>query len=96
MPITVAVDAMGSDRAPRPEVAGALDAVATAPAPGEAPLEVLLVGDEPRLTALIDERCAELGLQVATHDSGAPLRVASYITTLVMNYLFTGRFKRTK
>jgi len=24
------------------------------------------------------------------------LQVASYITTLVMNYLFTGRFKRSK
>lgn len=57
--MVVAVDAMGSDRAPRPEVAGALDAVVSA---GEAPIEVLLVGDEPRLTALIDEGCTELGV----------------------------------
>jgi hypothetical protein len=41
-------------------------------------------------------RCAELKLTVAADDRGAPMRVAAYVTTLVMNYLFTGRFKRTK
>jgi glycerol-3-phosphate acyltransferase PlsX len=40
------VDAMGSDRAPQPEVAGALRAVAANPA-----LEVTLVGDRARLEA---------------------------------------------
>lgn len=49
-----------------------------------------------KLLHRLTDRCAELGLQVAAHDSGAPLRVAAYVTTLVMNYLFTGRFKRTK
>ena len=43
----------------------------------------------------LTDRCAELGLQVASQDPGASLRVAAYVTTLVMNYLFTGRFKRT-
>jgi hypothetical protein len=41
----IAIDAMGSDRAPGPDVAGAIAAVR------EAPLEVLLVGDGPRLEA---------------------------------------------
>ncbi len=44
----------------------------------------------------LTDRCAELGLQVGSDDQGAPLRVVSYVTTLVMNYLFTGRFKRSK
>jgi hypothetical protein len=47
------------------------------------------------LRRLID-RCAALKLVVDTADTATPLRVASYVTTLVMNYLFTGRFKRSK
>ena len=47
------------------------------------------------LTRLID-RCAALGLRVAEDDPQQDFRVASFITTLVMNYLFTGKFKRTK
>ncbi len=38
------------------------------------------------------ERCGELDLYVA----GPELQVPVYITTLVMNHLFTGKFKRTK
>ena len=38
------------------------------------------------------ERCDELGL----HLSGRELQVPVYLTTLVMNHLFTGKFKRTK
>ena len=49
-----------------------------------------------KLIHRLTDRCKELGLQVASEDSGASLRVAAYVTTLVMNYLFTGRFKRTK
>jgi hypothetical protein len=49
-----------------------------------------------KLLARLIERCAELHLIVAHTDNGAPLRVATYITTLVMNYLFTGRFQRRK
>lgn len=43
----VAVDSMGGDRAPDPEVHGALAATRAAP------VEVLLVGDEPRLRAAL-------------------------------------------
>jgi hypothetical protein len=47
------------------------------------------------LNRLID-RSDQLGLRVQNDDPQQDFRVASYITTLVMNYLFTGRFKRTK
>jgi hypothetical protein len=47
------------------------------------------------LTRLID-RCDQLGLHALNDDPQQDFRVASYITTLVMNYLFTGKFKRTK
>lgn len=42
------------------------------------------------------ERCATLELTVSTEDATISLRLASYITTLVMNYLFTGKFARNK
>lgn len=47
------------------------------------------------LTRLI-ERCDKLDLHLRADDAQAHLQVSSYITTLVMNYLFTGKFKRTK
>ena len=47
------------------------------------------------LNRLID-RCDRLALYVKPADSIVNLQVASYITTLVMNYLFTGKFKRSK
>jgi hypothetical protein len=47
------------------------------------------------LTRLI-ERCTALGLRADEDDPQQDFRVASYITTLVMNYLHTGKFKRTK
>jgi hypothetical protein len=47
------------------------------------------------LTRLID-RCDALGLRVAEDDPQLNFRVTAFITTLVMNYLFTGKFKRTK
>jgi hypothetical protein len=47
------------------------------------------------LTRLI-ERCDHLGLYVHNDDPQEDLRVAAFITTLVMNYLFTGKFKRSK
>jgi phosphate acyltransferase len=54
--VRVVVDAFGSDRAPGPEVAGALRAVrASAAAPEGAPaLEVTLVGDAARLEATLE------------------------------------------
>ena len=47
------------------------------------------------LTRLID-RCDQLGLHVLNDDPQQDFRVSAFITTLVMNYLFTGKFKRTK
>jgi hypothetical protein len=44
----------------------------------------------------LGERCRSLGLTVAVDDALADARVSTYVTTLVMNYLFTGRFKRGK
>jgi len=51
--VRVVVDAFGSDRAPGPELAGALRAVRAASG-GAAPLEVVLVGDAARLDAELD------------------------------------------
>ena len=47
------------------------------------------------LTRLAD-RADQLGLHVPNDDPQQDFRVTAFITTLVMNYLFTGRFKRTK
>jgi hypothetical protein len=47
------------------------------------------------LTRLI-ERCEQLGLRALNDDPQQDFRISAYITTLVMNYLFTGKFKRTK
>jgi hypothetical protein len=47
------------------------------------------------LSRLID-RCDQLDLHVLNDDPQEDFRVTAYITTLVMNYLHTGKFKRTK
>ena len=47
------------------------------------------------LTRLI-ERCDTLGLHIKAYDPRQNLHVAAYVTTLVMNHLFTGKFKRRK
>lgn len=49
-----------------------------------------------KLLARLIERCDQLGLHVLNDDPRLDFRVTSFITTLVMNYLFTGKFKRTK
>jgi hypothetical protein len=49
-----------------------------------------------QLLARLTRRCDELGLHVLNDDPQQDFRVAAFITTLVMNYLFTGKFKRTK
>jgi len=49
-----------------------------------------------QLLARLIDRCDELDLHVLNDDPQQDFRVSSYITTLVMNYLFTGKFKRTK
>ena len=47
------------------------------------------------LTRLI-ARCDRLDLHIKAYDPKQNLQVSAYITTLVMNHLFTGKFKRTK
>jgi hypothetical protein len=47
------------------------------------------------LTRLI-ERCDQLDLHVKPEDPRLDLQVPAYLTTLVMNHLFTGKFKRSK
>src|SRR5436853_1240514 len=49
-----------------------------------------------KLLARLIERCDQLGLHVPNDDPQQDFRVSAFITTLVMNYLFTGKFKRTK
>jgi len=49
-----------------------------------------------KLLARLIERCDQLELRVFNDDPQQDFRVSSFITTLVMNYLFTGKFKRTK
>jgi len=40
------------------------------------------------------ERCDELGLKVHRPETETVLEVTAYLTTLVVNYLHTGEFKR--
>jgi hypothetical protein len=42
------------------------------------------------------ERCDQLELRTRPDNRELDLQLSAYVTTLVMNYLFTGRFKRTK
>ena len=42
------------------------------------------------------KRCQQLDLYARPDDAQLNLQVSAYVTTLVMNYLFTGKFKRTK
>jgi hypothetical protein len=47
------------------------------------------------LTRLID-RCDKLNLHIKAYDPKQNIQVSAYITTLVTNHLFTGKFKRKK
>ena len=49
-----------------------------------------------KLLARLIDRCDRLDLFTRANDPQQHLQAAAYITTLVMNYLFTGKFKRTK
>ncbi|MEY2545723.1 MAG: hypothetical protein QOG48_840 [Verrucomicrobiota bacterium] len=49
-----------------------------------------------KLLSRLIERADQLDLHVLNDDPQQDFRVTSYITTLVMNYLHTGKFKRTK
>jgi len=42
------------------------------------------------------ERCKELKLVTAGAESVTTLRISIYITTLIMNYIYTGRFQKKK
>jgi hypothetical protein len=44
----------------------------------------------------LTKRCDELDLFVRADDPALHVQVTAYLTSLVMNYLFTGQFKRTK
>lgn len=48
------------------------------------------------LLARLIRRCDDLKLFVRADDSIQGQRVGAYLATLVMNYLFTGKFKRSK
>jgi hypothetical protein len=49
-----------------------------------------------KLLARLIDRCDQLGLNIKAYDPKQNFQVASYLTTLMMNHLFTGKFKRTK
>ena len=49
-----------------------------------------------KLLARLIDRCDQLGLHIKADTPQQNLQVSAYVTTLVMNYLFTGKFKRTK
>jgi hypothetical protein len=49
-----------------------------------------------KLLGRLIDRCDQLDLRVLNDDPQQDFRVTAFITTLVMNYLFTGKFKRTK
>jgi hypothetical protein len=49
-----------------------------------------------QLLARLIDRCDQLGLHIKAYDPKQNLQVSAYVTTLVMNHLFTGKFKRTK
>lgn len=48
------------------------------------------------LLARLIRRCETLGLAVVPDSPSLQTEVTAYVTSLVMNHLFTGRFKRTK
>jgi len=49
-----------------------------------------------KLLTRLTDRCDKLNLHIKAYDPKQNLQVSAYITTLVMNHLFTGKFKRTK
>ena len=44
----------------------------------------------------LSQRCDKLELQVGADDPALLVQVTAYLTALVTNYMFTGKFKRTK
>jgi hypothetical protein len=48
------------------------------------------------LLETIIERCKDLNLRVKEKETFALLKISTYLTTLIMNYLYTGRFRKEK
>jgi len=48
------------------------------------------------LLSELSDRAEELELVADPHDSELPSQLVSYITSLVMNHRFTGRFKQAR
>jgi len=48
------------------------------------------------LLITIDERCRDLRLVTLDSESVTTLKISAYITTLVMNYIYTGQFRKEK
>jgi len=49
-----------------------------------------------KLVGKLIDRCDQLNLHLKAYDPKQNIQVSAYITTLVTNHLFTGKFKRTK
>lgn len=49
-----------------------------------------------KLLGKLIDRCGQLNLHIKAYDPRQNIQVAAYITTLVTNHLFTGKFKRKK
>ncbi len=49
-----------------------------------------------KLLARLIKRCEELDLIARADDAAQAMRTGAYLATLVQNYLFTGKFKRSK
>ncbi|MGA2091545.1 MAG: hypothetical protein ABSH12_08840 [Endomicrobiales bacterium] len=49
-----------------------------------------------RLLKNLIKRCRELALVSGTQDAYPVMKVTAYITSLIMNYVYTGRFRRKK
>lgn len=49
-----------------------------------------------QLMARLIGRCEQLDLHIKAYDPRQNLQVSAYVTTLVMNHLFTGKFQRRK
>ena len=47
-----------------------------------------------QLMKKLTERCAKLGLRTGTDDDRTQVELTAYLSSLVSNYLFTGKFKR--
>lgn len=49
-----------------------------------------------RLLGNLTRRCRTLGLKAQSDETCAVMKATAYVTALIMNYIYTGRFKRKK